>query len=808
VKQQQSLLNISVIGLVSYTSLMVGIAEGRPLPYVFTLPVALAALGVSLRWPHRQIQPFSAFILGLIAFALAFVELMTGSIEVRLTGGAHLSTYLCWILLLTRKRLPEYWWLFALCTTQVAIGAVLLDSVVYGGFLMGYLLFGLWNLALFSLYRAQHRFAVEGSDGAQGTEGNDRQHDQQQQQLAPPAAAARSLRQPSSAAGAIHTHAGERWLLPRFVGGVFGMGLGSLVVAAVFFLLIPRFWVGNRTWGLDRSDNDEGVQTLSGFSEKVSLGSYGTILESNETVLEVRLFDENNQPLSVEEYATRLGHNEPLFRGHVLDVYDRGSWSPSANWFYDAHTVSDSRSPGSVRQVFRLRPTGSRFLFAMRPMPLRPVLGGRLKGRNEGLSYEPRSGVLSANGGSGSPGALRYELYTRAKPPRGRSRGAQFPLQANRSLTTESLEQQLREFLQTDIGMPPRDIPRDQRRQDLRAFAAQERRRANLIVQFLRDSNEFTYTLRIAPRRSRELDPVMEFLTERRSGHCEYFATALALLLRADDIPSRLVCGFKGGEPNTLTGYFEVQQRHAHAWVEAYIGGQWVTLDATPAADRALSVESVGGFWQSWRNFRQFVRHVWSSFVVEMDYSQQRSQLYHPLQETAKDAWSSVSAERRGTAAGLRALWEFLSHPSRWFSWQGGLLSLCLMLFAASLVWAVKRLWALFSRFRGFWISPESRFGKRVDFYERFRRICEAAGFVRPAHQTQQEFAAVVTQRLAEQHTPETTRHIPQALTATFYDVRFGAAELPPERERQVDEQLTQMQQAFENQRQNGNGMA
>ena len=69
-----------------------------------------------------------------------------------------------------------------------------------------------------------------------------------------------------------------------------------------------------------------------------------------------------------------------------------------------------------------------------------------------------------------------------------------------------------------------------------------------------------------------KLDPVEDFLVNRKEGHCEYFASALALLLRSIDIPARMVNGFKGGDWNELAQVMNVRQKHAHSWVEAYIG--------------------------------------------------------------------------------------------------------------------------------------------------------------------------------------------------------------------------------------------
>ena len=102
---------------------------------------------------------------------------------------------------------------------------------------------------------------------------------------------------------------------------------------------------------------------------------------------------------------------------------------------------------------------------------------------------------------------------------------------------------------------------------------------------YLRDSGQFTYTLQMSVDDSR-LDPVEDFLVNRKRGHCEYFASALALLLRSVDIRSRMVNGFKGGDWNDLTETLNVRQKHAHSWVEAYTGrprAPITTLSGSPS---------------------------------------------------------------------------------------------------------------------------------------------------------------------------------------------------------------------------------
>ena len=86
-------------------------------------------------------------------------------------------------------------------------------------------------------------------------------------------------------------------------------------------------------------------------------------------------------------------------------------------------------------------------------------------------------------------------------------------------------------------------------------------------------------------------DPLAHFLFERRAGHCEDFAAALAVLLRAQGIPSRVVVGFYGGE--RAAGEYLVRAGDAHAWVEAVVDGQVLRLDATPPQNRAAAAQGL-----------------------------------------------------------------------------------------------------------------------------------------------------------------------------------------------------------------------
>jgi hypothetical protein len=104
---------------------------------------------------------------------------------------------------------------------------------------------------------------------------------------------------------------------------------------------------------------------------------------------------------------------------------------------------------------------------------------------------------------------------------------------------------------------------------------------AQQIQQHFRNYFTYSYQVELSP----ELDPIVDFVRHRRPAYCEYFASGMALMLRALGIPARIVGGFLVWEYNALMQQWIVRQRDAHAWVEVYddLGQRWVGFDATPA---------------------------------------------------------------------------------------------------------------------------------------------------------------------------------------------------------------------------------
>jgi len=126
------------------------------------------------------------------------------------------------------------------------------------------------------------------------------------------------------------------------------------------------------------------------------------------------------------------------------------------------------------------------------------------------------------------------------------------------------------------------------------------------VKAFFHDNFKYSLVLNSPMDRPKTLDG---FLVRSRAGHCEYFATATVLLLRAAGIPARYATGYSVQEFSRMEDQYIVRARHAHSWALAYIEGTWRDIDTTPAswvnieAEAATLWEPLYDLW-SWGMFK------------------------------------------------------------------------------------------------------------------------------------------------------------------------------------------------------------
>ena len=475
--------------------------------------------------------------------------------------------------------------------------------------------------------------------------------------------------------------------------------------------------------------------------------------------------------------------------------YEKGRW----------HVLDDSRNViellsarghhGSryLQQII-LHDASTNTLFAMHPIRMAEIEPG------EKLpEVDLVTSILMRPESERGRGSYEYALHTYV--PNRRQRPALFEVKSSEAYRARNLA--LDRFLRLPDGL---SAIRQAGQQIAEAAPADlnEYQRAEWIAQqveaHLRDSGEFSYSLSAAITDT-SIDPVEDFYVNRKSGHCEYFASAMALMLRAAGVPSRLVSGFKGGERSSYSGAFVVEERHAHAWVEAMAGNIWKPFDPTPGDARAASVKEIGDDRSIAAEMRTLVTGLWHQRIVRISLNEQRRLIYGPLSEGLKHATGSTV-----TPETWKEILKFARDPTRWFS---GTTFVATFIFAG-VVLLLRRFWqklalseiGLVERFvlaiRD-WLERrrERRELCRVDFYERFTKVLARHGIRRGRSETPLEFAEAAQQRLEEILADTGLTGFPDNLVRKFYDVRYGDASLEPRDSQAISDLLTRLEGAL-----------
>lgn len=794
-----TIFEVSLYAMVALSSWMLFISEGTKNglpPQTFTLFVLIPAYFLVDRTQKGSLPMWAAGGLGLLALGVSFAGvpqylrfekgLPVLPEERRLElifAAAHLLVYLTWIVLLLEKTNQQYWWLWALCVLQIAVGASQSTESLYGIMLSAYLFLAVWTLSVFSLLQGQQQFdraqkvaeLTHSLNGNSPTALDSASEQPNEKSFVPSTSWNRFWRQPSSAVGNVQRDPTDSWINPRFLGGVLGTATVAFLVALTFFFLIPRH---PSIWRQSKAGQPGNSQV--GFSRNLSLGDIGQILESRKKVMSVRLTDFNTgETLDIEKYAVEMGYGEPLFRGMTTMEYEGGQWT---GWeSNDPMSGGEKMLPGltsprgdNVEQWIELEPVDSELLFAMPPARY-----GIIEGGEEPIQVERLSGVLKRPSLGEPNESVTYRILS---PKTTETRGA-LPV---RAINRFYLKQRRRQYTRV-----PEDLER------LRTLAEEkagfeesprpsEEEMARRLDDYLKNSGEFLYTLN-ANVQDPGIDPLEDFLFNRKVGHCEYFASALAMMLRCVGIPSRLVSGFKGGDYSKPSGLFEVEERHAHAWVEAYINERWVILDPTPAT-RAESVASLGARSGGWAELRFQLQDIWQRFIVRLDVSEQR-RLLAPLKELMVAVVDWLKNGRGDLSSFVRGLKNQLQSPERWISWQGGLVTFVFLSVLSGVVWLFRVAWRLILKLRSQYFNPQG-LARTVEFYERFRRACSSAGLSRKATQTAREFGCEVKDHFHPLFDTTDWDQFPLSLINAYYDVRYGGRQLSDRRLRELESQL------------------
>ncbi len=398
----------------------------------------------------------------------------------------------------------------------------------------------------------------------------------------------------------------------RFLLAMTGLSVVSLVGSAVVFLSFPRVsqrWVGR---------GETPTRSIVGFSDQVSLGEHGSrIFPNPQVVLRVE-FPDGTPPSPQDLY----------WRGRSYDRFDGVRWSRSPRLTPSLALDRWYEGWGPERLNYRIyaTPLDVKVLFT-----LHPTLSVQ--------ATEPRIQPLFDNSGdyiywgSGSPVYDAVSVTARPDAKRLRSAGRGYS--------------PARQYY-TQLPRLPQRVPDLAQRltQDL----TNNYDRAVAIERFL--TTEFDYTLDL-PRSAREAT-LDYFLFDRRAGHCEYFSTAMVIMLRTLGIHARNVNGFHGGIWNNFGEFLAVTQNEAHSWVEVWFPEfGWVAFDPTPAGSGAAAL-ATSWLWPG-RLWLEGLQHQWSKWILDFSLQAQSDLLSRAADLFSGNGSSKESVAPKGQLGG--GLW-------------------------------------------------------------------------------------------------------------------------------------------------------
>jgi len=522
-------------------------------------------------------------------------------------------------------------------------------------------------------------------------------------------------------------------------GATLGLALGIAIFTPALFFIIPRYHAAYLT--------DMGMQghNITGFTESVQLGDLGAVKKSNLVVMRVRV---DGNPHLYEGVKWR-GVGFTSFNGsrwYDDDTSQTVVESMGGSRFkIPAQEGQQNRPRRELRYHMVLSGISSDVIFAAsRPL----AISGRFRAitvDQTGSLHNPQHGYSAfeydAVSDIGLPSAQLLQEDSTPTPPDLLRRETELPR------------------MNPAIGKLARQITRS---------ASNDYDRAMDIQDYLR--SHYGYTL--DPHGIEPTDPIGSFLFKAHQGYCEYFASAMAVMLRTLGVPARIVNGFQTGSYNHVGGDFMVRARDAHSWVEVYFPDYgWIAFDPTPAdpnseAEGALS--TLGDYLDAFSLF-------WNEWVINYDFAHQ-VRIAQQIDRNSHDYRRQIEAEwRRLKARGTD--WAAVAAPGLMEHKEAALVFVLAMVFGfrlsqGSFEWDGLRLLWLRRRCKE---TGKTNPKDATLVYQQFLRTMKKKGFLKSLGQTSWEFAETV----AIASTNPALNVAVRDITNLYNSMRFGQVSLP-----------------------------
>ena len=793
-------IQVAMMLLVSCSSLLLGLSIGDQVLYSASIFGAIAAFILVDRLQWFELSGWFANLVSIAVLILTMKGFLGAGSAGKLIAVAYLLTFLLTVLMFQKKTPRLCWQLLVLSVLQTSLAAIFNLNFEHG-----YLFIIYFVIAMVAMLQ-QNDFYQSSAIALSNRRNSDRTGKHALSTLAliksnPPRG--QNLFRRSTVIGP--------WLV------------GCLAFSFILFHSLPH------TRQQDESPLNQNF-SATGMSWETNFDTSGLIHLSNRLIFRARYFDyDTDEKILINDL--------PYFRGFALSrlIMKEGktNWQAPYDHVFDDYSYS-KLAPLSSRKSLALigakrvgidiiaEPNRDPLLFA--PMPAYRKLDNNLKLEfDRDLSAITRKRSRKSN----QLTSFHYRLGTIVDSANRTLKAWPYINFVNRKaempMATESPEHEM--LTQLDPALYPQLVQAAQ--QVARKYKDGNRiELCRALVDELSQSNGFSYTLDYRTvEKDLKLDPIEDFFTNHRSGHCAMYASSLVLMLRSLDIPARYVVGFHGGNYNKLTDCYVIHGRNAHAWVEAYIppelctqemfdkgmareGGSWLMLDATPPVNFENGNEAL-----------DLARSIWQDYVISPDANKNSYNGPGPLQSGS--AFSSQFSETvdwgveviksskftqilligltaifiacmslRDVISSRRSKKKKATNPLRRL--LGGALSLV----APGIG-------------RRFQLSQSP--GKEVRFYQRFERIVKKhLGIERQSSQTHREFAAQTNQLLLpidnDEFGQQQMSELVELVTGAFYQIRFGLIPLDNNTVAEIENQLQKFDQALKkNARQQSN---
>jgi transglutaminase-like putative cysteine protease len=605
--------------------------------------------------------------------------------------------------LFNRRSAAEYQQIAVLSFLHLIAATILTTSLIYAAVFLGFVISTPWMLALTNL-----RHQVESNySGSQGP--ND-----------------------IAVAGIRRVLASKRVVGPSFLWGTAAIAVPLFLITLAIFVAVPR--VGKGFFPFQRAKG----QRVTGFGSFVELGGFGVIRDDPTVVLRIKEVPENQSRAASQLFR---------MRGTSFDHYDGKRWtrSPSQRIPFSRtrgyYPVKRWPEPSRDRrlQIF-LDHLDQRVVFLPDDTVALEFSLGMLKGLSKAPKLFLSEGLDIRYIDEGELGLI-YNTYTNKDAWR---------------YDSKSLDaRQTKRYLQIPQNHDSVVLLAQRIAQPAKNTAAKIMR----IQAYLRDSGGFRYSLEQPDVGDKP--PLVAFLFRAKQGHCEYFSTAMAIMLRGIGVPSRNVTGFVGGRYNPFGGYWALRQGDAHSWVEAFVQGTgWITLDPTPPAMTAVG--PTDGLWADIYALFDAIRTRWETSIIAYDLQTQVVMLQGVIKWMAR-----FRSDAADTAARSNDAVESSARTATYFT-----LAILSILVLSVLVWAIVRQRRVAHRARTTLVSKDA--SDAVALYRDLEQVLTRMGHARPPSTTPLEHS----RRLYQKGFPKADAV--ETITQRYMEVRFGNQPLTP----------------------------